>query len=63
MKIKWIDQPYSEDEMLFEQQRGEALKQQINAAVSSADIDLAPIQDTLDAYTCRGLFNKVDKSA
>jgi glycosyltransferase involved in cell wall biosynthesis len=58
-RLRFIDQPYSEDEMLFEQQLGEALKQQIEAAVSSADIDLSPIQDTLDAYTWTGIFNKV----
>ena len=58
-RLHFIDQPYSEDEMLFEQQLGEALKQQIDAAVSSAKIDLSPIQDTLDAYTWTGIFNKV----
>jgi hypothetical protein len=45
--------------MLFEQQLGEALKQQIDAAVSFANIDFSPIQDTLDAYTWTGIFNKV----
>ena len=58
-RLHFIDQPYSEDEMLFEQQLGEALKQQIDAAVSSAKIDLSPIQDILDAYTWTGIFNKV----
>lgn len=58
-RLRFIDQPYAEDEMVFEQQLGEALKQQIGAAVSSADIDLSPIQDTLDAYTWTGIFNKV----
>jgi len=60
-RLRFIDQPYPEDEMLFEQQLGEALKQQIDAAVSSADIDLSPIQDTLDDYTWTGIFNKVKK--
>ena len=54
-----IDQPYAEDEMLFEQQLGGALQQQINAAAGSAGIDLAPVQDTLDAYTWTGIFKKV----
>lgn len=58
-RLHFIDQPYSEDEMLFEQQLGESLQQQIDAAVSSAKIDLAPIQNTLDAYTWTGIFNKV----
>ena len=58
-RLRFIDQPYSEDEMLFEQQLGEALKQQIDAAVSFANIDFSPIQDTLDAYTWTGIFNKV----
>ena len=58
-RLHFIDQPYSEDEMLFEQRLGEALKQQIEATVSSAKIDLSPIQDTLDAYTWTGIFNKV----
>lgn len=60
-RLRFIDQPYSEDEMLFEQRMGEALKQQIEAAVSSARIDLSPIQDTLDAYTWTGIFNRVKK--
>ena len=58
-RLRFIDKPYSEDEMLFEQQLGAALKQQIETAVSSAKIDLSPIQDTLDAYTWTGIFNKV----
>jgi glycosyltransferase involved in cell wall biosynthesis len=58
-RLRFIDQPYSEDEMLFEQQLGEALKQQIDSAVSFANIDFSPIQDTLDAYTWTGIFNKV----
>lgn len=58
-RLRFIDQPYAEDEKLFEQQLGRALQQQINAAASSANIDLAPIQDTLDAYTWTGIFSKV----
>jgi glycosyltransferase involved in cell wall biosynthesis len=58
-RLRFIDQPYSEDEMIFEQRLGERLKQQMEATVSSARIDLSPIQDTLDAYTWTGIFNKV----
>ena len=58
-RLRFIDQPYSEDEMLFEQQLGEALKQQIDAAAGAAKIEFFPIQDTLDAYTWKGIFNKV----
>ena len=58
-RLRFIDQPYSEDEMVFEQQLGAALKQQIEIAVNSAKIDLSPLQDTLDAYTWTGIFNKV----
>ena len=58
-RLRFIDQPYPEDEMLFEQRLGKALKQQIEAAVSSSRIDLSSIQDTLNAYTWTGIFNKV----
>ena len=58
-RLNFIDQPYSEDELLFEQQLSEALKNQIKAAINSANINLSPIQDTLDGYTWTGIFIKV----
>jgi glycosyltransferase involved in cell wall biosynthesis len=58
-RLKNIDHPYEEDELLFEQKLRESLQRQIDAASRSSQIDLSPIQDKLDAYTWTGIFKKV----
>ena len=58
-RLRFIDQPYREDERSFEQNLEKAIQQQINAASKCAQIDLSPIQDKLDAYTWTGIFKKV----
>jgi len=58
-RLRFTDQPYREDEYSFEQNLKKAIQQQINAASKCAQIDLAPIQDKLDAYTWTGVFEKV----
>jgi glycosyltransferase involved in cell wall biosynthesis len=58
-RLRRIDQPYEEDEFLFEQRLGKGLQLQIDAASGCSQIDLSPIQDILDAYTWTGIFKKV----
>jgi glycosyltransferase involved in cell wall biosynthesis len=58
-RLRYIDQPYEEDEPLFEEHLTKALQQQIDAASRSAQLDLSPIRKTLDAYTWTGIFKKV----
>ena len=58
-RLRFIDQPYREDERSFEQHLKNAIQQQINAASRCAQINLSPIQDRLDAYTWTGIFKKV----
>jgi glycosyltransferase involved in cell wall biosynthesis len=59
-RLRFIDQPYREDEYSFEQNLKKAVHQQINAASKCAQIDLSTIQDKLDSYTWTGIF-KIDK--
>ena len=58
-RLHHIDQPYKEDEFLFEKNLRTGLQQQIDAASRCAQIDLSPVQDKLDAYTWTGIFKKV----
>jgi glycosyltransferase involved in cell wall biosynthesis len=58
-RLRFTDQPYREDESLFEQNLKKAIQQQINAASKCAQIYLSPIQDKLDSYTWTGIFKKV----
>jgi glycosyltransferase involved in cell wall biosynthesis len=58
-RLRFIDQPYREDESSFEQNLKQAIQQQINAASKCAQIDLSPIQEKLDPYTWTGIFKKV----
>ena len=58
-RLRFIDQPYQEDEHLFEQDLKNAIQQQINATHNYEQIDLSPIQDTLNSYTWTGVFKKV----
>ena len=58
-RLRFIDQPYPEDEYLFEQNLKKAIQQQINAASQRPQIDLLSIKDKLDAYTWTGIFKKI----
>lgn len=58
-RLRFIDQPYQEDEPLFEQNLQKSIQQQISAAYNFGQIDLSPIQDKLDSYTWAGVFKKV----
>jgi len=58
-RLRFIDQPYQEDEPSFEQNLQKSIQQQINAAYSCKQIDLSPIQDKLNSYTWTGVFKKV----
>ena len=61
-RLRFIDQPYREDEYSFEQNLKKAVQQQINAASKCGRIDLSPIQNKLDSYTWAGIFKKVRES-
>ena len=58
-RLHAIDQPFQQDEELFEQNLKDALQQQIVAAAKHPQIDLAPIRTKLDAYTWSGIFKQV----
>jgi len=58
-RLRFSDQPYREDENLFEQNLKNAIQQQIYAAFECPQIDLSPIQDKIDSYTWTGIFKKV----
>ena len=58
-RLRFIDQPYREDEYSFEQNLKKAIQQQISAASKCAQIDLSTIQEKLDSYTWTGIFEKV----
>ncbi len=60
-RLHHIDQPYREDEAVFEQNLQKALEKQIQAAAKCPQIDLLPIQVLLDPYTWSGVFKKVNK--
>lgn len=61
-RLRKIDQPYSEDEKAFEQDLQKALEKQFQAAAKNPKIDLAPVQEILDAYTWAGVFKKVNET-
>jgi glycosyltransferase involved in cell wall biosynthesis len=58
-RLRCIDQPYEEDEALFEQNLRNAIQQQLDAASRRPHIDFTTIQDKLDAYTWAGIFAQV----
>ena len=61
-RLQYTDQPYLEDEPAFEQNLRTAVQRQIDAARKCPQIDLAPIQDKIAAYTWAGIFKKVRKA-
>jgi glycosyltransferase involved in cell wall biosynthesis len=58
-RLRFSDQPYREDEQLFEKNLEKAIRQQMNAVSKGGQFDLSPIQDKLEAYTWTGIFKKV----
>ncbi len=58
-RLRFTDQPYSEDEQPFENNIKNAIQQQIDTVAKSGQIDWSPIQDKLEAYTWTGIFKKV----
>ena len=58
-RLRFTDQPYREDEHLFEKNLEKAIRLQMNAVSKGRQIDLSPIQDKLEAYTWSGIFKKV----
>lgn len=60
-RLRFIDQPYQEDELSFEQSLQKSIQQQINAAYHRGQIDASLIQDKLNSYTWAGVFKKVKK--
>jgi len=58
-RLRFTDQPYREDEHVFEKNLEKSIRQQIKAASKDGQIDLSPIQDKLEAYTWAGIFKKV----
>ena len=58
-RLRFTDQPYQEDEQLFENNIKNSIQQQIDAVAKAGQIDWSPIQDKLEAYTWTGIFNKV----
>ena len=60
-RLRFTDQPYREDETLFEQNLKNALHRQICAASRCPKIDLSPIQDKIDSFTWSAIFEKVRK--
>jgi glycosyltransferase involved in cell wall biosynthesis len=61
-RLRFIDQPYQEDEFSFEQNLTKAIQRQINAASNCKQIDLSQIQDILGSYNWTGIFKKVRKA-
>jgi len=58
-RLRFTDQPYRKDEYSFEQNLRNAIQHQITAASKCSQIDLSPVQDTLDSCTWTGIFRKV----
>ena len=58
-RLRFSDQPYREDEQLYEKNLEKAIRQQMNAVSKGGQFDLSPIQGKLEAYTWTGIFKKV----
>jgi glycosyltransferase involved in cell wall biosynthesis len=54
-----LDQPYNEDENVFEKNLAQALQTQILAAYKKPRIDISPIQDILTSFSWSYIFKKV----
>lgn len=60
-RLRFIDQPYQEDEKSFELNLTNAIQKQIYAALDRPQIDLSSVQDKIDSFTWRGIFKKVQE--
>lgn len=60
-RLKNMDQPYPEDLPAFEQNLARALEIQLGQARQQPRIDFGAIEDTLAAFTWRGVYTKVEK--
>jgi glycosyltransferase involved in cell wall biosynthesis len=58
-RLLHIDQPYHEDETVFEENLAHAVKTQIHAARQCSRIDLSPVQDKIASFSWAGIFKKV----
>jgi glycosyltransferase involved in cell wall biosynthesis len=58
-RLKFLDQPYHEDETVFEENLAHALQQQIHAARKHPQIDVSSIQQKIASYSWKGIFHKV----
>jgi hypothetical protein len=58
-RLLFIDQPFEEDENVFEKNLAHALQKQIRAAIQQPQIDLSPIQDKMAFFSWTGVFKKV----
>jgi len=59
--LEKVDSPLAEDELLFEQNLKRALQAQIGKAAENPEPDLTPVRPLLDAFTWKGVFEKVEK--
>ncbi len=59
-RLRNMDQPYPEDLPAFERNLARALEVQMAGALQRTRIDFAAVQDTLAAFTWRGIFAKVE---
>jgi len=60
-RLEKVDSPLTEDELLFEQNLKRALETQISRAARNPEPDLEPVQPLLEAFTWKGVFEKVEK--
>jgi len=58
-RLRFLDQPYYEEENMFEKNLAHALQTQIFAACQSPEIDLSPIQDKIAHWTWTSIFKNV----
>lgn len=58
-RLRHIDQPYEEDETIFENDLQKSMQLQMDAAHQGRRINMSLIQDKLNAYTWKGVFEKV----
>lgn len=59
-RLRNLDQPFDEDLPAFEQNLVRTLKRRITLARQQPQLDLAAIQDKLNAFTWRGIFARVE---
>ncbi len=55
-----VDKPVKADEKSFQKALANALERQIDAAMNRAEIDLSPLVDRMDAFSWKGVFEKID---